>query len=425
MGQLLFMKSKHLSYIFFIIAEVLFCTAVFLLPLPLQAQKKKLKASVFQDAIVKEANAEKITIRWQKSPFVWYYVLEIKDSRGRILLARKTKETVYVFDREIPGVYFYRLSLFNRLGVREVQSNWKKFEIVKIYIPEVDSLDPTQLYPRTAYELTLKGKNFTEANTVAAIQVFKDKKKIKEKGEPVRIVVEERLGNPIPLRSKVKSSDNMKLIIPPNQLGLGNYRLSFFFHERPLYLSDKPLFSVEPKKFISRFYFMPSFFYVQKNTPPKQLFNLGFGIDIRWGTRFFNNQMEVGIAGGFYFLTSNKRYIQVASLLPLGIYIGYNGKIPLKNKKIQFSIMPYLDIGYDLYVMKYKSDFQSVFKKNYSGVAKTNLGLMFLVEKNNLLFSLGTAAAFGLSKKEVFFTGIFINIGVGVRMSVVLRKKKE
>lgn len=417
------MKNKILYYI----KLCLFATSFFLLcaSLPLLAQSKKKSNNIFEQDVVKKPKSETTVLHWEPVPFVRNYILEIKDSKGKTLVKKQLTSTSYKFHTEKQDIYFYRLSFINRIGKMELQSRWKKFEVVKVRIPDIYSLTPNELFPRTPYEIEMSGKNFNSRNKLVALQVFKEKKKEK-KG----IVITEYLGEPIPLNHKVEAEDKIKINIPPKLLSTGNYKMSIVFRNKPLYISNRPLLSVEPKKFISRLYIMPSFYFInQSKTAVAQnfLLNMGFGLDVRWGTRLFKNKMEVGFAGGFYFFTPSqdgKRYIKVSSMLPLGGYIGYNGEIRAK-KGVSVHFMPYIDMGLDLYIFNFLEKYKKIIEKNLLSVPKMNMGIMFMVEKEKLLFSMGTAVSFGLSAKKFVFSGVIVNMGMGVRLEFIPKKKGE
>lgn len=389
-----------------------------------KADKEKNK-SIFEQETVKKPKSESTVLRWSPVAFVKYYILEIKNRRGKILVKKQLTTTSYKFFTSKEGIYYYRLSFINRMERMELQSSWKKFEVIKVRIPEVYSLDPNELFPRTPYEIEMLGKNFNSRNKLVALQVFKEKKK--EKGG---VVVTERLGNPIPLKHKVESEEKIKINIPPKLFSTGNYKMSMLFRNKPLYISPYPIFSVEPQKFISRLYVMPSYYYInQSKTAAAQnfLLNMGFGMDIRWGTRLFKNKMEVGFAGGFYFFTPSedgKSYIKVSGMLPFGGYIGYNGEIRAKGG-VSVHFMPYVDMGFDLYMFNFLDKYKESIEKNVIGVPKMNIGVMFMVEKKKLLFSMGVATSFGIAAKKFIFSGVIANVGLGIRLEFIPKKKGE
>lgn len=417
------MKNKILHYNKFCLLVVAFFLLCVSLPLSAQSKKKETK-NIFEQDVVKKPKSETTVLRWDPVPFVKNYILEIKDRRGRILVKKQLTSTRYKFFTEREGIYYYRLSFINRIGKMELQSSWKKFEVIKVRIPDVYSLTPNELFPRTPYEIEMSGKNFNSRNKLVALQVFKEK----EKGER-GIVITEHLGEPIPLNHKVEAEDKIKINIPPKLLSTGNYKMSILFRNKPLYISSHPLFSVEPKKFISRLYLMPSYYYINPTktlSSQNTLLSMGFGMDIRWGTRLFKNKMEVGFAGGFYiFLPSQHgtNYIKLASMFPFAGYIGYNAEIKAKRATVHF--MPYVDIGFDLYVFNFLDKYKTIFSKNLLGVPKMNLGLMFMVEKKKLLFSMGSAVSFGLAGKKFVFSGVIVNVGLGVRLEFTPKKKGE
>lgn len=419
MEQFLSMKNKIIQHSNFFLITAFLLAFCILAPLSAKS-KKKAKDNIFEQAVVATSEVKPTVLRWNSVPFVKYYMLEIKNERGRVLVKKRLTTTKYNFYTKNSGVYYYRLSLINRMGKMELQSAWKKVEVVTVRIPKVHSLSPSTLLLRNPYQLEMLGENFDSRNKLVALQVFKEK----EKG-----VIKEHLGLPIPLKHSVESPEKITIEIPEKQFSTGNYKVSILFRDKPLYVSPHPLFSVEPKKFISRLYFMPSYYYIN---PSKSMglqyvsLSMGYGMDIRWGTRLFKNKLEVGFAGGFYFFApskSGKRYIKLAGMVPFGGYIGYNGEVATKKATVHF--MPYIDMGYDLYFFNYLEKYKEVITKNTIGVPKMNTGLMFMVEKKKLLFSMGIAASFVITTKKFMFSGIIVNLGLGFRIEFTPKKKGE
>lgn len=387
----------------------------------------KQEKSIFDDEFVQKPQKENMVLRWSAVPFIKHYILEVTDNRGRTIIRKTTKENSYRVNFSEEGKYRYRLSLVNRMGRTELVTPWQTFEYVKVYIPNISSLEPYEMYPRTPYEIDVLGKNFNQRNQLVALQIFKEKEKIREGGQ-TKVIITERIGKPIALKHKVKANDSLKIDLPSHLLGTGNYKLAFLFRNRPLYVSKKALFSIEPKKFISYLYLMPSIFYVYPN-PKVSVQNfalgLGYGMDIRWGTRVLKEKLELGVASGIYLLNptpNGKKYISVAAMFPMAFYFGYNLAVPAKNVKINF-LLPYVDIGYDLYFYSFQKQYAKVLQKNVMGIAKMNLGVLFILEKNKLFFSAGTAAQIGFAKKFTF-SGFLFNIGMGLRLEYIPKKKE-
>lgn len=422
MELLLFMKSS--GAIFFLL---LFSLSFSIVAAPKKKDSKKKEENIFEKGIVQKPQKDSMVLRWTAVPFVKHYVLQIVDSRGKTIVKKITKKNSYTVKFSKEGKYRYRLSLINRMGRTELVTPWKSFEYVRIYIPEIHSLDPYEMYPRKPYKISVLGKNFNQRNKLVALQVYKEKEKVRE-GNIRRVVIKERLGEPIPLQYKVESAENLKIDLPATLLGVGNYKLAFLFRNRPLYLSKKPLFSIEPRKFISYLYLMPSVFYLYPNpkfSQQSKLLNMGYGMDIRWGTRLAKEQLELGFAGGFYVFTpsaNGSKYITISTMLPLAFYFGYNIKIPARKVKVNL-LFPYVDVGYDLYLFGIRKGYANVFKRTIAGIVKMNFGFLFMVEKNKLLFSMNTAAQIGFDKK-FNFSGFVFSMGMGIRLEHIPKKKE-
>lgn len=150
MEQFLSMKNKIIQHSNFFLITAFLLAFCILAPLSAKS-KKKAKDNIFEQAVVATSEVKPTVLRWNSVPFVKYYMLEIKNERGRVLVKKRLTTTKYNFYTKNSGVYYYRLSLINRMGKMELQSAWKKVEVVTVRIPKVHSLSPSTLLLRNPY----------------------------------------------------------------------------------------------------------------------------------------------------------------------------------------------------------------------------------------------------------------------------------
>ncbi|TGJ99393.1 hypothetical protein EHO59_16150 [Leptospira semungkisensis] len=114
---------------------------------------------------------EGVKLEWRQIPDAGGYVVEIKDSRGKIT-REKTNGTQIQLELP-PGTYEHRIGVLNRYGRVSVFSTWIPFEVILSQKPEILSAEKNKFLNKDLPDtFEIKGKHFTDATKV----VLKDSK---------------------------------------------------------------------------------------------------------------------------------------------------------------------------------------------------------------------------------------------------------
>lgn len=101
-------------------------------------------------------------LEWKPVPEAGGYLVEIKDTNGRIT-REKTKASRFEVNLP-PGVYEHRIGVFNKFGRLTVFSEWASFEVIVSRAPLISPDSSVKiLKKKLGSSLTVKGENFTEA----------------------------------------------------------------------------------------------------------------------------------------------------------------------------------------------------------------------------------------------------------------------
>jgi len=100
-------------------------------------------------------------ITWNAVPGAWGYVLEIKDSSGNIIVNTEIQDNFYSVAKFDPGEYSFRISTLNILKQKGGSTDWIKFTVEKLYIPQLKSVAKKQLIStHINRNIYITGKNF-------------------------------------------------------------------------------------------------------------------------------------------------------------------------------------------------------------------------------------------------------------------------
>ncbi len=136
------------------------------------------------------AKEDGIKLEWRAIPDSGGYMVEIKDSRGKITREKTNATQIQV--NLPPGAYEHRIGVLNRYGRVSVFSTWIPFDIILSQTPEILSTSHNKYLSKDLPDtLEIKGKHFTDATKV----ILKDSK-----------------GNDIPVKS-VELKDSETLVI--------------------------------------------------------------------------------------------------------------------------------------------------------------------------------------------------------------------
>ncbi|EMN48718.1 hypothetical protein LEP1GSC088_1505 [Leptospira interrogans str. L1207] len=107
-------------------------------------------------------------LEWKPVPEAGGYLVEIKDSGGRIT-REKTKSTRFEVNLP-PGVYEHRIGVLNKFGRVSVFTDWISFEVILSRAPFINpDYSAKLLKEKLGSHLTVKGDNFTEAMNVTLL----------------------------------------------------------------------------------------------------------------------------------------------------------------------------------------------------------------------------------------------------------------
>lgn len=376
------------------------------------------------------AKKDKTILSWEKIPLASAYLIEIKDNKNNIFVKEKIKRNFYDVKSLETGTYFYRLTLFNRLGLAEGTSDWVRFAFQKIAIPQLTSISPNEIPEKKAITIEAEGRLFDSKNSLYMTKLVeleedsttKAKKTLaKKKKQKAKEPKEKKIN----LKNEVLSPTAMKILIPKG-VGTGKYNFTFvhktgeeFPYNIPLTVTQKE----KNKRQWLRFRQHLGFF-VPLQKPSRGLFSFGFGAEFMAGFRPLQalksgQGLEFGLGAGIFFLnqiTSKKKeaekVLDFGLLVPAFAYIGYGIDI---QKKLE--IFPYADMGLDFYLFKLAKIYENLYQKKmvYLLSPKMRTGVLFIVPpKNKVFFSGGLAFSLSFSEKFKFEgLGMYVHFGVG------------
>lgn len=92
-------------------------------------------------------------LKWTDSAGVLYYEVTLKRTDGVTIFKNKRCQTNQLEVQLKPGMYRYKVFVFNMLGALEQESDWLPIEIRQAHVPEIKKVSPDKLY--------LEDQNFT------------------------------------------------------------------------------------------------------------------------------------------------------------------------------------------------------------------------------------------------------------------------
>jgi hypothetical protein len=106
------------------------------------------------------------TLRWQEEENALYYEVEIERQEGEAWLAAAEGETEEAFFEVslTPGVYRYRVRVYDVLGKPAGEADWIRFEVYAAKQPQLSRFSPSVFYldEDTVWVLDLSGRNLAE-----------------------------------------------------------------------------------------------------------------------------------------------------------------------------------------------------------------------------------------------------------------------
>ncbi|MGP1576367.1 MAG: hypothetical protein ACTTH7_02595 [Treponema sp.] len=109
-------------------------------------------------------------LRWQSADNVLYYILSVHDAADTPAIEPLTTTATEVELQLKPGIYRYKLEVFNLLGQKEVETPWYEFMVKQAIHPVINSLSPKYLYIEDDInEFSISGKGFADECTVTIV----------------------------------------------------------------------------------------------------------------------------------------------------------------------------------------------------------------------------------------------------------------
>lgn len=105
---------------------------------------------------------KKVELKWRRIPEAIYYLLEVQDEKENIVESIKTKKNKINLYLK-PGEYKKRLTIYNKLGEIDTQSDWKSLKVIQVFEPKV--IKPKKIIlekGRKNPPIIIKGKHFEE-----------------------------------------------------------------------------------------------------------------------------------------------------------------------------------------------------------------------------------------------------------------------
>lgn len=182
-------------------------------------------------------------ISWREIPDCLAYELIIEDSGEKEIVRERTDRTTSTVNLP-PGVYQYRIIVYNLLDKPELQTDWISMKIVKAEIPTIEDLSPSAIYiEEDKFRVTIRGVNLLPDAEYSLVD--------SETGETVLEI------------EKISVEDgDVVLFLPERRIDFGNYLVRVV---NPGGLSD-----VSDKGFVVR-YQKPVDFYVSAGYAPNVL----------------------------------------------------------------------------------------------------------------------------------------------------------
>ena len=100
-------------------------------------------------------------IKWQPVYGAGGYIIEIKNSDGRIIIEKEIISASFDISKLDSGKYSYRITTLNKLKQRGRSTSWTGFTVEKAIIPEIKSI--SQKFLAWSYDnprVLVRGNNF-------------------------------------------------------------------------------------------------------------------------------------------------------------------------------------------------------------------------------------------------------------------------
>lgn len=106
-------------------------------------------------------------IRWQAVYGAGGYVIEIKNSSGKVIIEKELLSSSYDISKLESGKYSYRITTLNKLKQRGGSTSWIAFTVEKADIPDIKSVSHKLLaWSYDNPDITVKGNSFDQSTKI-------------------------------------------------------------------------------------------------------------------------------------------------------------------------------------------------------------------------------------------------------------------
>ncbi|MDR0450829.1 MAG: hypothetical protein LBH26_06160 [Treponema sp.] len=210
----------------------------FLLALPLEGQETPGGAGGEDPSYIERAGEGERFIQrlvWERDAHTYRYeiTVEERNSSGEYAEILREFRTENSIEFSLPpGLYRYRIRVFNLLNRPAGVSAWMPFSVIPALQPELHSLTqeyfpPDQAYPQGALEIILYGRNLVEGMALDILPLDTEGDPIRPdyfpRGESIRLIFEENLPAPGRYRVYVRNPGGLEnsleiTVTPPSSV---------------------------------------------------------------------------------------------------------------------------------------------------------------------------------------------------------------
>ncbi len=329
-----------------------------------------------------QARSSEPVIDWDRVPEAGGYIVEIKNPGDKIIVSERTDNNSFKVDLP-PGKYFFRLSVLNKQGIREVASNWMEFRVS--FKPEIKELSNNIVKGDEESVIIIRGKNFIPGSRVYAAGPWGRKE----------------------LACTSITETEIRCVVKPGARDRGFYNIEVEIPGVDEIFTGNQSFEIIPdRKFLFSISVMPAF-YIPLGVMD-DLFRPGFGSYLNFGLAdLIWSNFEAGISAGIFSLPGRKDvYTDKALHSTFRLYSGYYFRV---NK--YFSVFPYAGAGIIYTRCTYTNP--RLFESSYVIDPAASLGVSLVFTYNYFMLPVGVNSSLLYEKKGMVYDCSFY-AGIGM-----------
>lgn len=110
---------------------------------------------------VSSLHAAEKRLSWAPVEGAWGYYIEIKDTKGEIVVQEMITTSYYDISKLEPGPYSFRIATVNILKQKGESTDWIDFNVEKLFVPELKSISRNELIAKiNNRNIIIRGTNF-------------------------------------------------------------------------------------------------------------------------------------------------------------------------------------------------------------------------------------------------------------------------